>query len=430
MNPAGLLVVAILAGLLAFLPKLRRLVSGNPALRKLVIGCGTLAGALVVQLPPVYPVINRAAGFNLAWPVQHVLVVVAAWCCQAFFLYSIEPDRRTARGVAIRAIPLVGAIVAMVVLFAMAHDAIDFVYGPRGRTEHGGTGDPIAAWAFIVFSVYLGYVVFTLMLLAGRWSTKAAELPWLRAGLRLAAIGCGVGTVFSAHKLVFQIALLNGITLPWAEASVGNILMPISCALCLAGVSSGIFGSRLGARIGRVAAIPLRPVSPLWTESVQWWRRYTARRALYPLWRRIHEAMPGLALDPPRSAVADWLRVRDARFHLYRFVIEIWDALRHLRPLVPPVSLALARDSGEPDADAIEAAVVIVVGLREWASGPTSLPLATASLPIGSDDLAAEVAWLRQVARAVEHSPIVANALSPEARQSAQSPQESETPHR
>src|SRR5439155_23768653 len=104
---------------------------------------------------------------------------------------------------------------------------------------------------------------------------------------------------------------------------------------------------------------------------------------------------------------------RDLDFRLYRRVIEIRDGRLALRGFlderVAATADALGRRaglSGDALAAATEAAV-IAAALRAKAAGAPARPPAAEPVT-GGRDLADEVAWLTQVARAFAGSPVVA----------------------
>ncbi|MGX7826132.1 MAB_1171c family putative transporter [Actinokineospora sp. 24-640] len=399
MSAATLLVIAVVAGMAASAVKFRHFLrdSANPAMRALALGCLALAMGVAVQLPVVYPLLNAGAGFNAAWPVQHVLVVVAAHLVVVFFLHSTEDDPAAHRRDA-RALAVVASLV-MVALFAADPGARDFVHGPGGLNDSGGQASTAGAWAFITFSLYLGAAIVVISRLSARWARKARHIRWLSVGLALVSAGTVLGFAYSAHKLGYQLALLAGLTPGWTVSSVEGWLMPAAAALALSGVVLAASGAHLVRR-------PRGPVR-------LWWEHYRARRALYPLWHRFRTAMPEIGLIPPGRLVPDWLLLDNAAFRLHRAVVETWDGARHIRSLVPPDDphAVRARELGERaglTGDALAAvitAATIEVGLRRRAEHPGAEVLG-AGPGFGGGDLADEVDWWRAVARAHRASPI------------------------
>ncbi|MGW5054407.1 MAB_1171c family putative transporter [Actinokineospora sp. NPDC004072] len=397
MTPATLLVIAVVVGMAAPLIKFRHFLndSGNPAMRALTLGCLALAIAVALQLPVVYPVLNAAAGFNAAWPLQHVLVVAAAHLIVVFFLHSTEADTKATT---LRVIAAAAAI-TMCVLFATNPGARDFVHGPGGLNDSGGQATTAGAWAFITFSVYLGTAIVVISHLSARWARKARHIRWLSTGLALVSIGAVLGFAYCLHKFIYQLAQVTGHTPAWTVSSVEGWLMPAATGLSALGIVLAASGAHLGRR-------PRGPIR-------LWWEHYRARRALYPLWHRFRTAMPEIGLIPPGRLVPDWLLLDNAAFRLHRAVVETWDGARHIRSLVPPDDpcAVRARELGEraglrgDDLAAVITAATVEVGLRRRAERP-GVELVGAGPGFGGGDLADEVDWWRRVARAHRDSPI------------------------
>lgn len=400
-----LLVVAVVVGVVATLVKFRHFLrdSGNPAMRALTIGCLALAAAVAIQLPVVYPALNAGAGFNAAWPVQHVLVVVAAHLIVVFFLHSTGRATR-ANERALGAVAVVAAVV-MCALFAAEPGARDFVHGPGGLNDTGGTPTAAGAWAFITFSVYLGTAIVVISRLSARWARKARHIRWLSVGLGLVSVGSVFGFGYCLHKFLYQLALVSGHTPSWTVSSVEGWLMPAATALS----ASGIVLAASGAHLDRRPRGPLR----------LWWEHYRARRALYPLWHRFRTAMPEIGLIPPGRVLPDWLLLDNAAFRLHRAVVETWDGARHIRSLVPPEHpcAVRAKELGEraglrgDELAAVITAAAVEVGLRRRAEEPGA-EVVGAGPGFGGGDLADEVEWWRLVARAHRDSPIPGAVLS------------------
>lgn len=396
MTPTAILVVAVVVLFFVVLPKRRQFPGGgrDGARRALLLCCGALNCGLAVQLPLVNGTINRFAGFNMAWPVQHGLVVVAAWACQAFLVFSVEDDpARAIRRVSRRAAPALLVLAAMTILFSYDPGAAAFGFGPDGRLDQQQPGSPIAAATFLVFAVYLCYSSWLTMMGFWRWSRKASGVPDLRAGLTTTAVGCAMTEVYSLHMLLVQLVFLTGHSIPWHAGEAENWLIPLAGAVCLAGMCTSAF-------------------RPTWTAVARWCRLYGARRRLYPLWHMIYKTMPDIAFTPPRFYAHDWLRLRDTRHFLYRTVIELWDARNSLRPLVPRETLELAeraaRQAGldKREREATVEAVAIMAGLRAWAEEAGASTAQPVERPKGCSSLATDVAWWNGVARACTHSPL------------------------
>jgi hypothetical protein len=160
----------------------------------------------------------------------------------------------------------------------------------------------------------------------------------------------------------------------------------LSAVLGAACVLAGMVGTTYSAWAA-VAARPLR-----------WIRARQDYRALEPLWRELHAAVPVIALDPGR--VPPWR----ASFALYRRVIEIRDGILALRihhhPDVPDWTSGC--DPATAEAAAIAAA------LEAHRAGRRFPPRSNQGTQVLEPTLDAETAWLTLVARELARSPTVA----------------------
>ena len=105
------------------------------------------------------------------------------------------------------------------------------------------------------------------------------------------------------------------------------------------------------------------------TRARTWATTYRNLRRLYPLWELMYRATPGIALDPPRSALADALRLRDLDLRLYRRIIEIRDGRLALTPYLDPTPDL----SDHPDdAAAVEATALRAAVERQRRNDPVS----------------------------------------------------------
>jgi transcriptional regulator with XRE-family HTH domain len=98
-----------------------------------------------------------------------------------------------------------------------------------------------------------------------------------------------------------------------------------------------------------------------------WASQYRAHQRLYPLWRRLCQAVPEIALVPPWPRWRDVLAVRDLRFRLHGRVGEVRDGLLKLRPYRDPRVAAAAEErcrqagvAGERQRAVVEAASLTV----------------------------------------------------------------------
>ncbi|AHH94127.1 MAB_1171c family putative transporter [Kutzneria albida] len=363
---------------LMWLRAIRR--NGNRALRVIWLGCLLLGVAVAIQ--PVHPEINSLAGFNLTWPVQHVLVVGAALALRSFFTYSVHGSRRVRPHLASALV----VSAALVGLFALAGDQIDTRFGP------GAPWSAVAAAA--LYDGYLGVTVVSIGLLSWRWAARETSRRWLRRGLRTIAVGCLGATAFVLHDLVYMAVSLAGDRPFWPDRLVNEVVAPVSVAV-------SVFG----------AALPT--LGPRASAAVRAWRRRRAHRRLYPLWAALHTAAPQIAMDPPRTAWHDRVRMQDADWLLYRRIIEIWDGRSQIGPYVDNEVRRRAAELGAEagltgeDLSALVEAAGIASGLARAEHTVTAEQEDSVPALTGTADLAAEVAWWTKVAVAFDRSPLV-----------------------
>ncbi|GAA4537003.1 MAB_1171c family putative transporter [Amycolatopsis samaneae] len=152
--------------------------------------------------------------------------------------------------------------------------------------------------------------------------------------------------------------------------------------------------------IGILVGCSLAALLPLWRAVVNIWHG----QRLYALWKTLCEAIPHVALQPPRGRIAELLRFTDSRLRLNRMIIEIRDGLLVMREWVTPAQLAAIGPAveGVPEdrAEAVRTACWLKVALRAKESGH---PRAAETLDLvyhGGVDIESELRWLRRIAAA------------------------------
>jgi hypothetical protein len=147
-----------------------------------------------------------------------------------------------------------------------------------------------------------------------------------------------------------------------------------------------------------------------------WCRDYRDLRHLRPLWFSLTEATPAVRLDPPRSARAEALSLRNTQERLYRRTFEIRDALLvlgdHASSSLRDRARAHVQAAGLIGAQAevtAEACWLLAAKysrqLNESPSGEHHLPAS------GGRDLTSEIQALRQLATAYDSD--IAKAVAP-----------------
>ncbi len=351
-----------------------------------------LALALTVLLPPVYLLLDRLAGIpNLARFLGNGLVLVAGWTAQAYLFHLNYPDERAAPAIRRNGYLLLATLLETGILFSLAQvdeDALDF--------QNRFATAPFIMEYRLLYLAYLGLTLGYVVPLSWRYAALSPR-PALQLGLRLVAAGGAVGCGYVIHEALLVLTRRLGIPYPVPDpALLTELLIAVSATLLVVGSTLPSWGPRAG--------IPA---------LYQWAERYLACRRLYPLWRALCAANPGIALEPPRSAWRDRLVVRDLGFRLYRRVVEIHDGGLELRPYMDQRVVEYARVLCQKQGLDAETTTIVVYAaglacalraqaegrLAERPSGPAPGPDRT--------DLAAEIAFLARVAHCYEHSPLV-----------------------
>jgi len=159
----------------------------EPGLRYFWFGLLALALGLTTLLPPVYLALDQWVGVpNVARPVAHGLVMVAAWCVQTFLLYLGAHDARARRSTRRDGFVLLAMLVLLGAFFSQSQaepESIDFANLYADNTAMVGYR--------LVLLAYIGLVM-----------VNAVRLPWRYAGVHrkppLAPFGAAPGRVGSS----------------------------------------------------------------------------------------------------------------------------------------------------------------------------------------------------------------------------------------
>lgn len=377
------LVTALMWAAVLFKTDSLRRAPQNHVLRSLWLSLLALALALTALNPPVSRATDGLSGVPLlADMISRILVLIAGCAAQSMLLHLTHPDAAARARVRRRVLVLVPAVVVMVGLFGLAHLEQEISPGP-GSTYSGGT------YGSAFLAVFLGYLVFPLLdVIRLCWRYAAvADRELLATGLRSIAAGCSFGLAYLTFKCIhLGIAVMSGRATARADLAPGQFLALTGLTLIVIGTTLPAWGPRL-----RPSALRRRI------------RGYVAHQRLYPLWSALYGATPEIALDPPRSRLADALDVRDIDFRLYRRVIEIRDGCLALRPYVlpeDPAPVARGVSPTAPRADGLAAAEARVLAEALWAKqeGRQGRGVDRGGESRESADMDAEVAWLEKVA--------------------------------
>lgn len=371
----------------------------NPTLRAL---CAAIAfPALAFTLAPswIYLRVDRMLGVaNLATLGIYGSVVVHSAAAQVLLLLWTYPSEQAWRRARWRLLVCGLALATIVTLFLLASVPEE---RPTDFDAYYAGTPPIGAFLLVYFTAFAVGLA-GIARLCWRYA-RVAGRRWLRRGLRLTAVGAGFALGYCGCKLVYVVGRLLGEDLPaWNLAA--PVCAAIGAPLLCVGLTIPGWGPRLPGLRGRID-------------------RYRACRALHPLWLALCQATPEIALVAPTSAARDTLAFGDVDFRLYRRVIEIRDGQLALGPYRTPGVAATARRLAEAAGlvgDQLQAAVEaagLAAALRAKAEDKQGATTRGerggehARHP-GAADLSSEVAWLVQVARAFDRSPVVAATLA------------------
>ena len=291
-------------GTLAFW--LRRLVAGPRTLSLVAlavyVGASTLS--FFVLLPAVYAWIGgRSHVVNLAGAISGVCVLVLLGAQQVLLMHwTYTPD--LARVATRLRLSLIGlATVAYIGTFAAQ-------IPKRQRFSH----------FYLLYSRHPGQAPYLIIYIVActvgeidvlRYCVRYARIArrrWLRRGMIVTVTGAVCILVYCAIRISDLVQNLIGFDphlaepVAWFFGDVGSALSLIGWVLPAAGPYLSAGANRL--RVRRQLDL------------------------LYPLWVRLLQSAPSVALAPPTARWRDRLRVRNLDFWLYRRVIEIEDCLR------------------------------------------------------------------------------------------------------
>jgi hypothetical protein len=265
-----------------------------------------------------------------------------------------------------------------------------FVVGSSGSESKSFWIDnathPLGAVYIALYLLVLEVVRLAIFRLCWSYSLVATD-PWLRRGLRTAALG-------SATLLIYGPA--RGVTL--LPIQINRVAWEIGLTVCM---TSGVFLLLLGL------------VAPSWgpylSDFRRWTRDISSYRALYPLWSDICQAVPDVVLHPSASPLRDQLILRDVNYRLYRRVIEIRDGWLALRSYLNPQIALEAAGQGElanEDPQVALGVTHIRSALRAYAEGEAISDNPGNEVPRlpDTEDFVGEIDWLVRLAKAYVRS--------------------------
>jgi hypothetical protein len=374
------LVSAVAMALWVILTVLNRGRSVDPAVR--YSRAFTLfLGISIAWLTPSTLAFTQALAPGLDWPVMlgDELQMGAVYCLTRFAFAFHTPGLDGPAARRHRALTAATALLAAL-LFVLApadRSGSTIVVSAQGRL-------PLAGYdALITLCTTAAMAVFVTLM---RRRAHDCAPGLLRIGLRVIVLSGCFGLLWCAWGLQDVIDVLSRGHEPSGEDYVSAALGITTVSLAAVSATVRLWGS---------TASSLRS----WLVS---YRRY---RALEPLWRALHRALPQIALDPA-AARRSPLPPRNTRFALYRRVIEIHDARLALRPYLPPGITDWVRRT-EPDcpAETVEAAAIAaaleLLGAEQGPADPGVGDRSGAPAPEIDTD------WLVRMAAAFTSAPVV-----------------------
>lgn len=350
-----------------------------------------LAVTFTISSPSVWTGLDHLAGWaNLSALLSQGSAVLAAASAQVAVLFWSLPEA-AARPRARRLIGLTGtALFLMTVLFLVSPQVperpSDFVAEYAG---HPRITEYLVVYLVAFGAIQLSVTVHCFLIakhVAATW--RDGEKFWLRTGFLVSAVGCALGVVYCGLRTAGIVAVHLDID-PHAWEDFVRSTVGIALVLVAIGFTLPSWGPRLSA-------------------LSRWPRNRRIYRDLYPLWRALYEAVPGIALDPPRTTSIDGPAVRDLDFRVLRRVIEIMDGRLALLPQMHEdaetharqEALAAGLTGDELDA-AVEAhRIRTALLVRSDDSAVPATRSATAGVHPEGGDLSEEIEWFRRVARA------------------------------
>ncbi|MDM4723306.1 hypothetical protein QTQ03_28285 [Micromonospora sp. WMMA1363] len=371
----------------------------NVALAGLAGYLACFVSAFTFATPAVYSKVGELTGVtNLATLVVYVSVIGTALAQTAVQAWWLHPRSRAVPAIRRRVAFFAATLAAMAVLFALA--PVDDAEHPVDFDAHYAD-TPLAAAFLLIYLAAFSAMQFDLAITSRRCARAVEDQTWLRRGLLTVAAGGLVSQGYAIIKAGTLIGLWAG---PNEVLERWNIqAAPIAASIAALLITGGW-------------------IMPAWDRQLDalsgWLRLIGTYRRLYPLWVDLCRSTDNeFALDKPTSRLADtWHAARDVKMRTYRLIVEIHDAQLALRPYLDAAEADRARRSGEHAGlsgveleAAVEAATLAAAIAVKERGHPTGGQPITGHTEVGGD-LASEVDWLTQVARAYKDSPIVAAA--------------------
>ncbi len=384
------------------LPELWRRPS-DPGLRAVCLIFIFMVAALTTALPPVYEIVDGVTGVpNVAKLLVYSFGVLASWNVHRYFVYMANDQPEAFRLIRRHRPVLVGTLLLMTVLFAIAPvDKTEPVY----FTDRYGSHPAVMGLEAVLLG-YMGWLMYRGMRQSWHYGSSAAALigerpaTWL--GLRLVSIGMAGGIIFTVERVFHKVTQILGLPYPGDNPElVADLLKVLVVIFCLVGATMPAWGPAVG--------LPT---------LYRFLARYRAYRRLHRVWLDLCTVRPEISLFPPRRILADLLDFRDLRLRLYRQVIEIQDGLARLRVLTDPRVVDFVRERSEEkgltetETRVTVDATVLAVAVGDRGTSRRNQHHHKLSMRPSRGGLDHEVAHIGRVAEYYDQSPIVREAVS------------------
>lgn len=360
---------AVVAGL-SLVYKLNHLLRTprDSALATLCLVFASSALVFTLTAPAVAAEVDRLLGLpGIAFAGRTTLTIVLLTSEQLLLTHWISPATRTRTAARVALVLGCATVAVMLVLFVLAQTVTD------GSTQllYGRSPSRYLDVYLTVYVVACMGAEAQISRLCRRHARHVGRL-WLRRGLRLVAVGAMLTLLFGLVRALEVLGVPVG--------PLGKV--GLWCG------SAGVLAKLVG--------WTLPSWGPSATALSRWAASYRDLLRLRPLWLSLYRANPGIALDEPRSRLAEVLSVLDVEYRTCRRIIEIRDGLVALSPYLPPPT-----DSDDPDAEAVR----ITEGLRVHASARAPHPKPRElTHRAAATDIAGELRWLTRVSRAFDRA--------------------------
>ncbi len=279
------------------------------------LGCGL---AVTVGWAPVHSAVDQFTRVpNLAKLAEHGSALLTATAIQFLFLHLGDPQRAR-RQIRRRLVLLAVVFTVMATMFWAA----DF---PTSEPLHFADryGDlPEVGVYMLAFLLYLAVSVADILRMSLGYARYAGTR--LKVVMRLLSAGAAFGGAYVGHKAFFIALKLADGSAPWSEPVVSQTLVTLSVSFtCSSFVLSTIWKFVDDLRV--------------------WPRRSEAYRQLHALWYLLYQAVPTIALQPPRRPERARGVAWGAGQRLYRRCVEIGDGLQATGQLDPRRKAAARR---------------------------------------------------------------------------------------